>query len=105
MVRNTAAQPPARRGSGGEKRETKMTTATKNPRLSQIEEHGVDRAKYPFASFCYGRGWRGHKTLDAAISAAKRDAARCVREHGGSEPQHLVADTASGKTVYAGAWA
>lgn len=76
-----------------------------NARLTQIESHGVDRSKFAFASFCYGRGWKGHKTLDAATKAACRDAARCVREHGGGEPQHLVAEAANGKTVYAGAFA
>lgn len=76
-----------------------------NARLTQIDSHGVDRSKFPFASFCFGRGWRGHMTLEAAIKAARRDATAAVHQHGGGEPQNLVADTMTGKTVYAGAFA
>ena len=67
--------------------------------INQIKSHGVDVAKYPFASFCYGRGWKGHKTQDLARKAANRDANRCVKLHGGGHPQHMVASTSTGECV------
>ena len=70
-----------------------------NAQIRQMEEHGVDRSRFFFASFVYGRGWRGHATIDAARSSAARDSARAVRQFGGGLPQHLVAETASGKTI------
>ncbi len=68
-------------------------------RLQQIAAHGVDAARYPFASFCFGRGWRGHKTDGAARRAASRDARAVARETGGGEPQHMVVRTADGVTI------
>lgn len=72
-----------------------MTTV----KLSQMDAHGVNRSKYPFASFCFGRGWKGHATEDAARKAADRDARRCVRQFGGGYPQHLVARTDTGVVI------
>ena len=63
-------------------------------RTEQIKNHGVDSARYPFASFCYGRGWKGHATDKAA-----RDAGRIRKLAGGGYPQTVVADTATGKSV------
>jgi hypothetical protein len=68
-------------------------------RTEQMKSHGVDATKYPFASFCAGRGWKGHKTAEQARQSAERDARRVVKSFGGGTPQHLVADTATGKTV------
>ncbi len=68
-------------------------------RIEQMLQHGVPPGKFPYASFCYGRGWQGHLTIDAARTAAARDARRIARQTGGGEPQHLVADTATGKSV------
>ena len=67
--------------------------------IEQMKSHGVDVAKYPFASFCFGRGWKGHTTAELARKAANRDASRCVKLHGGGQPQHMVADTKTGKIV------
>lgn len=47
-------------------------------------------ARYPFASFAYGRGWRLHRTERAAQRAAWRDAESVQREHGGGVPQWAV---------------
>lgn len=74
-------------------------TKTKTTRTSQMEAHGVDRAKYPFASYCFGRGWKGHATEEAARKSAARDAARSQKQHGGGEPQHMAARTDTGETV------
>ncbi len=68
-------------------------------RIEQIKAHGVDAAKHPFASFCFGRGWTGHKTAEAARKAADRDARRAVKAVGGGYPQTVVAETATGKVV------
>lgn len=68
-------------------------------RKEQIVSHGVNIQKYPFASFCFGRGWSGHLTAAAAAKAASRDAARAVRTRGGNEPQHGVAETDTGRLV------
>ena len=62
----------------------------------------VDTAKYAYASFCFGRGWRGHNTEDAAIRSACRDARAMVRRHGGGLPQH-AACRADG-TLIMGLW-
>ena len=72
---------------------------TKAPRLAQMEAHGLNRAKYPFASFCFGRGWRGHATAEAARRAAERSARSFARSHGGGLPQHLAARTDTGEAV------
>ena len=72
---------------------------TENPAVLQMRRHGVDIDHFKFASFCFGRGWRGHTTLAAARRAANRDAAKFAREFRGGEPQHLVASTADGKAV------
>lgn len=65
----------------------------------QMEEHHVDRSRYPFASFVCGRGWRGHKTEEAAFRAARRDVNRFVKAFGGGEPQNLVARTDTGESL------
>ncbi len=70
-----------------------------NPRVAQIESHGVDRNRYPFASYVYGRGWRGHLTADAARKAAESGASRSVLVFGGGSPQHLAVRTDTGATV------
>lgn len=67
-------------------------------RTEQMKAHGVDAAKHPFASFCFGRGWKGHKTAESARKAADRDARRAAKTTGGY-PQTLVAETATGKAV------
>jgi len=76
-----------------------MSTTTTNSRTAQMDAHGVDRAKYPFASYCYGRGWKGHATAEAAQESATRDARRAVKRFGGGYPQHLVARTDTGETA------
>jgi hypothetical protein len=43
----------------------------------------------PFVSYVYGRGWAGHKTLEAARNAARRDARTFARSSGGSAPQNF----------------
>lgn len=68
-------------------------------RAEQIKSSGVDAARYPFASFCYGRGWKGHATAEAAFKAANKDARRSVKNHGGGYPQNMVAFSATGKLV------
>jgi len=77
-----------------------MTTQAKtNARTAQMDAHGVDRARYPFASFVAGRGWKGHKTAEKAHAAALRDARRQQSQFGGGYPQAIAADTATGATV------
>lgn len=66
-------------------------------RLAQMDAHGVNRSRFPFASFCGGRGWKGHATAEAARRAASRDA-RIQRQYG-CYPNHLVARTDTGETV------
>lgn len=70
-----------------------------NRTAQQIKSHGVDASRYPYASFCYGRGWKGHKTAVAAHKAARRDANRVASTTGGGTPQHLVAVSATGELV------
>ena len=45
--------------------------------------------EFPAYSFCAGRGWKGHRSIEVAERAARRDAASCARHHGGGLPQHL----------------
>ncbi len=47
-----------------------------------------DTQKFPYYSFCYGRGTRFHKTEEAAKRAAKKDANTCQRTYGGNKPAH-----------------
>ncbi len=68
-------------------------------RIEQIKASGIDATKYPFASFCYGRGWKGHKTAEQARKIADRDARRVVKAAGGGYPQTVVAETATGKAI------
>ena len=68
-------------------------------RIESIKQSGVDAAKYPFASFCYGRGWKGHKTAELARKSADRDARKVQRAAGGGLPQTAVAESATGKSV------
>jgi hypothetical protein len=72
---------------------------TMTTRLQQMASHGVDAAKHPFASFCFGRGWRGHATAAAAWESANRDARRVAKNFGGGYPPHFVARTDTGETV------
>jgi hypothetical protein len=68
--------------------------------VEQMERHGVDRGRYPFASFCMGRGWSGHKTAEAAVRAARRSARAVVRAAGGGGlPHHFAARTDTGEPV------
>ena len=76
-----------------------MTATKASPRAEQIASHGVNASRFPFASYVAGRGWRGHKTAEAARSAADRDANRAMRTHGGGRPQALVAVSATGELV------
>ena len=64
------------------------------PRHAQIIDH-VGQAAYDRAeafSFCYGRGWKAHRSFEIAQRAARRDARACVRHNGGGEPQHMAVD-------------
>jgi len=76
-----------------------MKTTKTSPRAEQIASHGVNASRCPFASFVFGRGWRGHKTAEAARSAADRDANRVMRIYGGGRPQAIVAVSATGELV------
>lgn len=73
-------------------------------RLDQIQDHGVNTKRYPFASFCFGRGWRGHKTLAAAEKSAARDARAHLGGGGCGEPQHGVARTDTGALIGSTQW-
>lgn len=70
-----------------------------NKLVQQMVDHGVNVSRYQFASFCYGRGWRGHTTEGSARKAAERDARAAQRAHGGGPPQHFVAETKTGVRV------
>jgi hypothetical protein len=76
-----------------------MKTVETNARVRQMESHGVDRNRYAFASFCFGRGWRGHRTAEAARVAAARDAKAARASFGGGAPQAFAARTDTGEPI------
>lgn len=69
-----------------------------SPRTQVMEDHGVDRAAFPFASYVSGRGWKGHMTARDAYLVARSDA---IGVHGlnANRVLVLVADTATGAEV------
>ena len=73
-----------------------MTTTT---RIAQIESHGVNRAKFAFASFCFGSGWKGHRTEATARKSAASRARYCVKNFGGGSPENLVVTTTTGESI------
>lgn len=76
-----------------------MSQSTISPRIAQMESHGVNRQRFAYASFCCGRGWRGHETIEAARKAAARDANSIRSSFGGGYPEHFVACTVTGKSL------
>lgn len=87
-----AVGPPGRSG------DERAKGTTMSQRINQIKQSGVDAAKTPFASFVYGRGWKGHKTAETATKAMLRDSRWFAKTHGG-QPQAMVVDAATGKPV------